>query len=49
MVAKVLELQLQHQPSNEYSGLIAFRINLFDLLAVQGTLRNFLQEYGTKA
>ena len=26
MVAKVLELQLQHQPSNEYSGLISFRI-----------------------
>jgi len=26
MVAKVLELQLQHQPSNEYSGLISFRL-----------------------
>ena len=34
-VAKVLELQLQH----EYSGLISFRIDLFDLLAVQGTLK----------
>ena len=32
---KVLELQLQH----EYSGLISFRIDLFDLLAVQGTLK----------
>ena len=28
-------------PSNEYSGLISFRIDLFDLLAVQGTLRVF--------
>ena len=36
-MAKVLELQ--HQPSNEYSGLISFRINWFDLLAVQGTLK----------
>ena len=35
-VAKVLGLQLQHQPSNEYSGLISFRIDWFDLLAVQG-------------
>ena len=31
----VLELQL-HSPSSEYSGLISFRINWFDLLAVQG-------------
>ena len=37
-VAKVLELQVQHQ-SNEYSGLISFRIDWFDLLAVQGTLK----------
>ena len=36
-VAKVLELQLQHQSSNEYSGLISFRIDWFDFLAVQGT------------
>ena len=41
-VAKVLELQLQHQSSNEYSGLISFRIDWFDLLAVQGTLKNLL-------
>ena len=33
-VAKVLELQLQHSPANEYSGLISFRINWLDLLAV---------------
>ena len=31
-VAKVLELQLQHHPSSEYSGLISFRIDWFDLL-----------------
>ena len=31
-VAKVLELQLQHRPSNEYSELISFRIDWFDLL-----------------
>ena len=36
-VAKVLELQLQHHLSNAYSGLISFRIDWFDLLAVQGT------------
>ena len=35
-VAKVFEFQLQHQSSNEYSGLIAFRMDWFDLLAVQG-------------
>ena len=30
-------------PSNEYSGLISFRIDFFDLLAVQGTLKSLLQ------
>ena len=35
-VAKVLDIQ--HQPTNEYSRLISFRINWFDLLVVQGTL-----------
>ena len=42
-------LQLQHSPSNEYSGLISFRINWFDLLAVQGTLKNLLQQPSSKA
>ena len=42
-VAKVLEFQLQHSPSNEYSGLISFRIDWFDLRAVQGTLSSLLQ------
>ena len=32
-------------PSNEYSGLISFGIDWFDLLAVQGTLKNLLQHH----
>ena len=36
-------------PSNEYSGLISFRINWFDLLAVQGTLKSLLQYHSSKA
>ena len=36
-------------PSNEYSGLIFFRMDWFDLLAVQGTLRNLLQHHSLKA
>ena len=50
-VAKVLELQLQHSPSNEYSGLISFRVDWFDLLAVQGTLslKSLLQHHNSKA
>ena len=44
-MAKVLELQLQISPSNEYSELISFRIDWFDLLAVQGTLKNLLQHH----
>ena len=35
--------------SSEYSGLISFRIEWFDLLAVQGTLKNFLQHHSSKA
>ena len=35
--------------SSEYSGLISFRIDLFDLLAVQGTLRSLLQHHSSKA
>ena len=41
-VAKVLELQLQQSPSNEYSELIFFRIDWFDLLVVQETLESSL-------
>ena len=36
-------------PSNEYSGLISFRIDWLDLLAVQGTLESLLQHYSSKA
>ena len=36
-------------PSNEYWGLISFRIDWFDLLAVQGTLQSFLQYHSSKA
>ena len=36
-------------PSNEYSGLIFFRIDWLDLLAVQGTLRSLLQHLSSKA
>ena len=35
--------------ANEYSGLISFRIDWFDLLAVQGTLKNLLQHHSSKA
>ena len=36
-------------PSNEYSGLISFRLDWLDLLAVQGTLKSLLQHHSSKA
>ena len=36
-------------PYNEYSGLISFRMDWFDLLAVQGTLKSLLQHHSSKA
>ena len=36
-------------PSNEYSGLISFRMDWFDLLAVQGTLKSLLQHHSSKS
>ena len=36
-------------PSNEYSGLISFKIDWFDILAVQGTLKSLLQHHSSKA
>ena len=36
-------------PSNEYSGLVSFRINWFDLLSVQGTLKSLLLHHNSKA
>ena len=46
---KYLSFSLSISPSNEYSGLISFRINWFYLLAVQGTLKNLLQHHSSKA
>ena len=40
---------LSISPSNEYSELISFRIDWFDLLAVQGTLKSLLQHHSFKA
>ena len=37
------------RPSNEYSGLISFRMDWLDLLAVQGTLMSLIQHHGSKA
>ena len=42
-------LSFSISPSNEYSGLISFRIDWFDLLAVQGTLKSLLQHHSSKA
>ena len=47
-VVKILEHQFWY-PSNEYSGLISFRIDWFDLLAIQGTLKSLLQQHSSKA
>ena len=48
-VAKVLELHFNIIPFYEYSGLISFRMDWFDLLAVQGTLKSLLQRHSSKA
>ena len=48
LMAKVLELQFQHQSFQWISGFISFRIDWFDLLAVQGTLKSFLQHDNSK-
>ena len=40
---------LSISPSNEYSGLISFMMDWFDLLAVQGTLKSLLQHHSSKA
>ena len=46
---KYLSFCFSIRPSNEYSGLISFRIDWFDLLAVQGTLKSLLQNHSSKA
>ena len=48
-MAKVLEFQVNISPSNERPGLISFRMDKLDLLAVQGTLKSLLQHYSSKA
>ena len=47
--SKYLSLGFSISPFNEYSGLISFRINWFDLLAVQGTLKGLFQHHSSKA
>ena len=44
-----MELELHHQSFNEYSGLISFRFDCFDLLADQRTLKSLLQHHSSKA
>ena len=46
---KVLEFQLSISPSKEHPGLISFRMDWLDLLAVQGTLKSLLQHHSSKA
>ena len=43
-----LSFSFSISPSNEYSGLISFRMDWFDFLAVQGTLKSFLQPHCSK-
>ena len=45
----MLEFRLQHQFLNDNSGLISFRIDWFDLLAIQGTFKSLLQHHSSKA
>ena len=47
--AKYWSFSLNFSPSSEYSGLISFRIDWLDLLAVQGTLKSLLQHHSSKA
>ena len=47
--AKYCRFSFSISPSNEYSGLISHRIDLLDLLAVQGTLKSLLQHHSSKA
>ena len=46
---KYWSFRFSSSPSNKYLGLISFRIDWFDLLAVQGTLKSLLQHYNSKA
>ena len=46
---KYWSFSFSFSPSSEYSGLISFRTDWFDLLAVQGTLKSLLQHHSSKA
>ena len=46
---KIWSFNFSISPSNEYSGLVSFRIDWMDLLAVQGTLKSLLQHHSSKA
>ena len=46
---KYWSFSLSISPSNEYSGLISFKMDWLDLLAVQGTLKSLLQHHSSKA
>ena len=46
---KCWSFSLSISPSNEHPGLISFRMNWLDLLAVQGTLKSLLQHHSSKA
>ena len=46
---KYWSFSFSNSPSNEYSGLISFRMDQFDLLAVQRTLKSLLQHHSSKA
>ena len=48
-VAKYWSFSFNISPSNEHSGLISFRMDWLDLLAVQGTLKSLLQYHSSKA
>ena len=45
---KYWSFSFNNSPSNEYSGLISFKVSLFDILAVQGTLKSLLQDHNLK-
>ena len=47
--SKYWSFRFNISPSNEYSGLISFRMNWLDLLAVQGILKSLLQHHSSKA
>ena len=47
--AQSIEASVSGSAANEYSGLVSLRIDWFDLLAVQGTLKSLLQHHSSKA